>query len=746
MWFVKRLRSNDAPIILDDFQRFKDDPAARAFIVRLIEATAPNTRWIISSRETPDVPLGTWISRGWMMLPITGADLAFTVEEARDLAASLGLAVPESDLQTIVADAEGWPLVVRLTLDAWQRSPALPPVRIRTRDDLFEFLETQVWQRTSVADQRLLLAVAMVDRAQPTLFEAAGFERSGSSLDAIARRSPLLRRLSEREFRLHELFRRFILERHGDEVERRAVLTQLVSTLVQYGQISDALSVSMRALAHDLVVATLGECGAQLVDEGQRAVVEAALRSLPKFLHDSPVVLAVRGYLHAANGDVKVAEDEMRAVSAELLPPALSRALCFRHSYLALQRGAPDVAKADLVRYLEDQDFSVRAEALAQSALGMAMKGESTDARSLVVRLLPLLDVVPLDLRGRLYGILANAEFFLNNYGEAEKYALTAVEFATKLENQIVLRMAYATLASTSSWMYADSSMSAGYGEKWLELARTGGNRADHARALVKGIAMSADRGEDDRYAELLAELRRLMVKPDPRFDVPLRWAMVIHEVGHGRSRDAAILMSQCVVAPEMTTSRDFADALTGLCWAMAGEESQAVEYLDSPTLRVAPTMYDGYIGVNAAAYRALAWWVLGKTRMATRMQPVIPREVPESLAAVVSCIRSICSTPMSVMTSNKLELCLSPLRAFEMEGQARFLRAAFRPSTSKILTPTQLNILREVRAGKTTQAIAEKLRRSPRTVEWHVEEACKVLGCEGRFAAAVYAEERGWL
>jgi ATP/maltotriose-dependent transcriptional regulator MalT len=746
LWLSRRLRNTGAPIVFDDFQRFGDDPSARAFIVRLIEATAPQTRWIIASRDTPDLPLGTWISRRWMMLPITGADLAFTPDEVRELAASLHLSISDADLATIVDDAEGWPLVIRLTLDAWQRSPALPPVRIRTRDDLFEFLESQVWSATPSGHRRLLLAAALLDRAQPALLEAAGFERPAALLDGIARRSPLVRRISRNEFRLHELFRRFILDRHSDERERRGLLTQLVAASTRYGQLSEALAIAVRAGAHDLVVTTLGELGVQLIDEGQRMAVEFALRSLPLVDHHAPIVLAVRAYLHAANGDVKVAEDELRAVPSADLPLPLARAVCFRHADLAIRRGATDIACADVRAYLDDRDLGVRAEAIVQSALALSMKGEAVESRSLLKRALPLLEAVPIDLRGRLYAGVANAEFFLSDYPEAERHALTAVEFASQVENQVVLRTAYSTLSSAATWMYADTSVASDYVERWLALARQSGDRSDLARALATAVGLSADRGDDERYAMLLGELRRLTIKPDPRFDVPLRWAMAIHEVGSGRPRDAAQIMSQCVVGENFPTLRDFADSLTGLCWAMAGEEARAAECLGTPFLKIAVTSYDGYISVNAAAYRALAWWILGKSRVANRLQPIIPRDMPESLAAVVAAIRSICSTPPATMTPQKLELCIAPLRAFEQEGQVRFLRAAYRPPAATSLTRTQLAILREVRTGKSTQEIAEKIHRSPRTVDWHLDEACKKLGCSGRAAAAHYAAEQGWL
>jgi LuxR family maltose regulon positive regulatory protein len=744
IWLTRRLRGNDDVIVLDDFQRFNDDAAARRFAIALVNATAPQTRWVIASRDTPDLPFGTWIAHGWCGLPISSADLAFSVDETRELAAALGLTISEPDLEAIVKDAEGWPLVVRLVLDAWTRSPARPPVRIRTRSVLFDFIDSQVWSGTSAVDRRLLLAAALVDHARPSLFEAAGIERPGSTLEAIARRVPLLRRNAENEYRLHELLREFIIERHAEDTERVDLLERLTSAYALYGQHTDAIAIALRGNAFDLVLRLLGEHATSIIDEGQGAIVAQALRSLPQPQQKAPIALAARAYLHASRGDVKVAEDELRDLDTQRLPIGLARAVRFRRATLTLARGeAVALALDDVAPYRDDENTSVRAEANALAAVAHARRGESAEARSALELIRPLLEIVPIDMRGPLYARIAIVRFYLGDYSGCERDALIAVEFATNIENNAVLRRGYSVLSTVAQVIYADSNIAHGYAQRWLEAARECGDRSDHARALATNIALAAERGHDESYELLLAEFRRTQHQLAPDQDILLRWARVLYEVGQGHTRDAAQLMIQYTSDTAAPDSAALFRSLSGLLLAMAGSDEYAARMLQAESLRAALTPHQGTNMLLAASYTALAWWVLGKTRHANQVLPVIPPSTPESAVQVLQVIRSICASPQASMTSQKMDDLMGPLRALDLGGHARFLRRAYRLPEMRTLTPTEIDVLREVRLGKTSQAIAIERGNSARTVEGHIGSACRKLGCSGRMAAVYAAVER---
>lgn len=745
-WLAKRLRNIDEPILLDDFQRINADPAVRSFVLSLIQATVPHTRWVIACRETPELPFGTWIAMNLMALPTVAADLAFTLEDARSLAEAMSVVIDDAALATIVHETEGWPLAVRLALGAWERAPALPPVRIRTRDVLFQFIESQVWAETGTADRRLLLAAAVIPFARPSLLQAAGFDEPGRTLDSLARRFPLLRRISNDEYRLHELFREFVLER-DDEAQRAELVAQLTRAYEQTGHPSEALETAIRGNAHDLVVAVLESSGVHLIDDGRRVVVARALASLPPLYRNHAPALAIRGYLRAAEGNTAVAESDLRAVPKQHLAHPLAAAVALKHANLAMVRGDVATSLADVEPYVNDPDVRIRAEALVQSAALQAMSDEPAAAYEALADVVELLDALPSDVRARMHVAIAYTQTYLHEYSRAEHNALVAVEFATENENIAILQSAFSRLYVTAMWLHADISVAAGYADRWLEFAREGGERANLAYALISSIGLSAERGHYDRYRDLLDEFRRLRFPLPPRHDIPLRWSRALVDVAQGRVRDAALMMSHVQLSDESTESVAFVRSFSGLLWAMAGEEDRAAELLAAPPLQLATrARHEEQYDLYASAYRALGWWTIGRGKMAQRALRVERSDTPERDRAIVSVIRSICFSPLATMTQRKLDLLTAPLLALDLAGHVRFLQMSFMPQSATNLTRAELEILRALRGGGSTMEIAARMGRSPRTVDWHIDAVCRKIGCSGRAAALAFAVDQGWL
>jgi ATP/maltotriose-dependent transcriptional regulator MalT len=746
-WLAKRLRNIDEPILLDDFQRINADPAVLAFVVSLIEATVPHTRWAIACRETPELPFGTWIASNFMTLPTIESDLAFTIEDARSLAVATNVRIEDASLAAIVEDAEGWPLVVRLALGAWERAPALPPVRIRTREVLFQFLEAQVWSKARPEDRRLLVAAAVTPFARPELLEAAGFVEPGRALDALAHRLPLLRRTADDEYRLHELFREFVLERDDDPKQRNELVALLANAYADIGYPAEALDTAIRGNAQSLVVALLEASGVQLIDDGRRGVVARALASLPPLYRGQPVALAIRGYLRAAEGNTSVAEADLRAVPKEQLAHALAAEITLKQANLAMVRGDITTSLSDVQPYLEDDDDRIRAEALVQASALHAMLGQSAAAHKMLSTVFDLLDGIPIDVRARLYVAIAYTQTYLHEYSRAENNALMAVEFATQNENLAMLQSAYSRLYVIAMSLHPDISVASGYADRWLAVAREGGERANLAFALITAIGLSAERGRYDEYRGLLDEFRRLRFPLPPRHDVPLRWARALVDVAQGRVRDAAQMMSQVPLTDENSESAAFVRSFSGLLWAMDGDEERAAELLTAPPLQLADGAYhEDQYDLYATAYRALGWWTIGRAKMAQRALRAERPDTPERDRSIISVIRTICFSPFATMTQHKLDLLTAPLLALDLSGHVSFMQAAFTPQSAAHLTRSELDILKALRGGGSTMEIAARLGRSPRTVDWHIDAVCRKIGCSGRAAALAFAVDHGWV
>ncbi len=154
-WLVSRLREFSGALIIDDLHRAADERVARV-LAATVAATHGQMRWIVASRESPPFPMGSWIARGWMGLPITGDDLAFTAPEAGALASSLGIDITNDALDAIVEETLGWPIGVRLALSLVSRNRGIGQTRMQTRGALFALIEDEVWNPLEVELRELV--------------------------------------------------------------------------------------------------------------------------------------------------------------------------------------------------------------------------------------------------------------------------------------------------------------------------------------------------------------------------------------------------------------------------------------------------------------------------------------------------------------------------------------------------------------------------------------------------------------
>lgn len=747
-WVSARLRDVDVPIVLDDFQKLNAIPSVRIFFERVIESTVPRTRWIIASRELPDLPVGTWMAHGLMALPLSTADLAFTLGEATALAEALGVSIGTADLEAIIDDAEGWPLVVRLALGAWERTQALIPLRIRTQPVLHDFIESQVWSEVDPDDHRLLLAAALLEYVTPGLLGEVGFEGAAQRLDRLHRRIPLLQLRSTGQYRLHDTFRDFILERHADKATKNELVLSTVGALVRFGAYARAIELAVHSHAWEIAFDLLGTHGSALVAAGERSTVSSALAGLPRQLRERPIAIALRGILHASDGANLVAESDLRAaVESTLLPRALRTRSQLLLAQFAINRGKPNDAVIVLTKALaSDLDETEYLEALTMTAGAYAAAGDTTHAQEFIARSLERLDSVGSEARGRALGRLAFSALYIGDYGAAESRAAEAVEIAEANGVPSLAARGYSVLQAVATMVHTDTSMAAHYARAWAAAGKESGEKATHSLGLVSLVMVSADRGDDEQYETAVAELR-LHGPPSARHTLPLRIARVFHEAGAGRFREAATALTTIATDGLSSSGRAVVDSLLGVLYATADEHDRAEALLRRPNLSLAVEDLESRRFMEySSVYRSLGLWLLGRAKVAQRSLGPQARDLPEQDILVLAVMRSICTTPRATMTHKKLDLLTAPLVAVELDGIARFLRALFRPAASELLTRTELDVLRELRRGGTTAEIADRLGRSPKTVNWHIDGACRKIGCSGRGEALAYAIDRGWL
>lgn len=743
-WVVRHLRSADAPIVLDDFHTINDRPELVRFIERVITATIPHVRWVIASRETPRLPVGTWVAHG-MAMPIVGEDLAFSTKESIELAAALGISIGAQEIRTICTEAEGWPLVIRLALGAWERTRSIVPLRIRTRSVLYDFLEEQVWSYLTEDDRCLLFAAAALRDTRPAFLSRVGYPDAGPALDRLGRKLPLD---GGRTFRLHDVIREFVLERHAQASLERELLASAIDAYVAAGEVHRALEVAVQRGVPSGVRELLAQHACDLLDAGYRPIVAAAVAAIKGAYAGDSVLIALRSLIQHAEGNDAAAEAGfVSALNAGDLPPDLESAVGIPLAELYLKRG--DAAAA--LRLSEPRiarGGRYRLDWLGLSAAAFALAAVADLAAERIAAAMLDLGAAKAGERARHLLRLSFAYFYLGDVARAETFAHDAAELADTHGRPSIAARAFSILYSVATTIHADGLMALQYARQWSRFAEEAGEKSTLALGLVAVLAVAAEMGDDATFEEAAARLRPLRAITAGRHQVPLRYARAVYQIGQGNLRNAILAIATLDGAVCTNAQRAFRDAMLGMLYVANGERDVAEALLRKVALGLAGTGSDfesrQYFAFSAG-YRALGLWMLGRQSEAQRSFAMHTAEgLGERDTLTLGAMRAICCTAKGALTGAKLDEICAPLTASGLDGFARLCRTLIRPAGSGSLTRTELAVLAEYRRGSSTAEIASRLNRSPKTLYNHIDSASRKLGVSGRAALLSVVVDQG--
>lgn len=742
-WLASRLRDHASLIVLEDFQNINRQVGARSLIERLINETLPKTRWVIASRETPDLPIAIWIANNQARLPILAHDLAFTVEEAAELAAAMDLDVRRETIENVSKHTEGWPIVVQLVLTTWDRESDIDDLDFRTRDVSFDFIASRIWNDTDEDEQRILLAAAVMPVVRAEVLELAGFPAARHQLDQVAKHIPLLRQTKTNEYRLHDLFRDFIIERH--EHQAGFLIELLTKAYEATGDHQQALEIATRNARRELVAPLLIASGIKLIEMGQRALVNQALLTLSTSDRQRPVFRALQSFIAAYEGEISGPLSQLRTIVLAELPPHIWGPVIVRASALAENNGDLEAATTFNDMLLVSDDVNLRVQGLGRMGAALGRAGDVPRAVEMRDEILGLIDYVALEQRGEVYTNLARICLASDDIGDAYQYALLANELSEFATDSLAKQVALSTLFRVVN-IRGDVDDALGYLAAWLGLIRDRSDFTHYTYALSLGLLAASNSGNITLFDQLWDELQRSRL---PLADTAVAFvgvARVLNLVSRHAITDAIVVCESTLKKVKTTNDKVQFSSLLSLLYCIDDNQERARAILDVPHLQAAPTPIERDKVAQAAGFRALAWWIVDKPLKAQQ-------EINEAVPAVSSAsklfnatVRGVCSAQRSSMTHEKMAMLTSALRAAGHQGLADLIDASFVEQTKKKPTPSQLAILRELYIGGTSDEIARRLGKKPKTIDRAIADVCRLIGCSGRGAAVVYAIEHGWL
>ena len=274
-------------IVLDDVHAVKSETSLRS-IGHAIKRLPPNARLLVSTRSDPAISLARLRARH-ALTEIRARELAFTVEETRDLMLHEDIALSPSSVELLTERTEGWPAGCYLAA-LWLRD-------LDSRDDgvqafagsnrhVADYLGEEVLAALAPETKDFLVRTSALGRFTPELCDAVlGREDSAVLLAELSHSNQFLVALDAHGewYRYHHLFGELLQLELGRE-DARALHLGAAAWCRAQGLIEDAVEHAFAAGDGETVAQLLVEHDREFVWGGQITQFLAWLRRLPSEL------------------------------------------------------------------------------------------------------------------------------------------------------------------------------------------------------------------------------------------------------------------------------------------------------------------------------------------------------------------------------------------------------------------------------------------------------------------------------
>jgi DNA-binding CsgD family transcriptional regulator len=753
-WLVSRLREFSGTLIIDDFHRAADERVAR-LLSATISATHGQMRWIVASRESPPFPMGSWIARGWMGLPIISDDLGFTAGEAAALAASLGIDVSSDALTAIVEDTLGWPIGVRLALSLVSRNRGIGQTRVQTRGALFALIEDEVWKPLETDLRELIAAAVLMPTPGLTTLEAAGFTEARVAMARVFAKVPFINAVDDDVFAIHDLFREFVATQTSKEPANRIGAAERMGTaLVASGSPADGLRLLIEANDVAGVSNTLGSYALELLETGERSAVNAAVTFLSDHgLNDSGIVLAIRGILAFSDGSISNSTNLFVRALERDAPPAIraeiSRRLAVNYANRRMLREALETLKPlelDPSLPLEEQ-LEIKAMSTAFLAAEGLQERDAIDG--LIASVEGQMWSVRPSVQTRLLQRLSTAAYYNSSFEKAESLAQDAALLASDLGMDRVAALAYGTLYSIAAIVDPDATRSRFFSRSQAAAAERAADSALRVYALrVQYIiaALDVDEGEANAIESLLSTLVDSRAYREAAIFREARALLYLASGDLAKAEGTLRSMPMAALAP---SERVRCESLLLLIVLLRGKRSEAAAAFERGLLSEAPSAISSRTEMAYAyAYRGVAYWALDRPAQARKAFEFNTLTLPPRDELLLGAFKTLSLMQHPLPNSSAINDLYDTLADAGFRAYGELLKQLAKLDANDVeLSAAELETLREFdRFGGRAADVAKALGKSKFTVQNQIQSAIKKLGCSGRAEALAYARQRGWL
>lgn len=760
MWMHSHIKSFRGVIAIDDLQIAQDDRDVTRFLSSLIERTKGRVQWIIASRSTVGLPIGTWLAYGDSDLAIDEHDLKFTVEEAKEAARAFKLGVRDEELYELIHLTEGWATAMSFALRSSTRSVDLRNISAMTREMIYRYLAEQVYHTLADDERDFLEAAALLSEIDVETMVAAGYDRAAGMIEDLRQRVSFIHEQTPGVYRLHDLFREFVLHQLSlkGEAHAREARTRIAGVLRDRALFDRALRLYADASSFDDALRLMDEHGVELLAKGHADVLIATIDTLDReHRQNSHVVLRLSGLFDIAAGRFEEGERAiLRAIRGSEHEPQ-SAELLLRVAASRVNRGE-DVA-ALLSEAVADEKFPAvpRLEAQAMLAVLAARSGNRTAATAHLACVADnLADVHDEAIRARVLQRLGVTHLELGELLTAKELLQKASEAATNMNLWSQASRAYNALSAVSMFGENDTTLCLWYAQQAASAATKAGDYYDLQASLLHILSIETQRGNVERAMQVerqLAEFR----SNDPYRAIHIAASQAHRRAWNGEFAEAHRLFASVKARISYPPDRALAYAMDALVLSLDSQPRDSAVAVEDALAAIDASA--GQSGLGSALFEAatlfcaLAESLAGRHTAASRILRRQPMSAHRSMASLREAVSALGRVARSKTYSDDIAARADLLRGDGFGSYARYLHLAERriqdghePSESVKLTPSELRILRLLAAGMAPKDVAAEMGRSVYTIQTHIQNLIEKLGCHGRTEAIAAARRIGLL
>jgi LuxR family maltose regulon positive regulatory protein len=519
-------------IVVDDLHEVKSEASLRS-VARAIELLPANARVLASTRADPAFGLARLRARR-ALTEIRSRELAFTVDEARELIAHERIELSDESIELLVGRTEGWPAGLYLAA-LWLRDVEQPDEAVEgfagSARNVGDYLTDEVLSGLALKTREFLMRTSVLGRFTPDLCDAvlgpadtaavrAGLWRSNMFLVALDARGEW--------YRYHHLFGDVLQLELGREVTRE-LRRRAADWCRAHGLAEEAIEFAAAAGDAEMVAELLVEHHLEFIWGGRLVQFLSWVRRIPPELLVQHPLLPASGAAAAAllaRPEVEVRRllglaEHTRREQPELWTPYVEAAVHVTQSETiehgdvtaAVEHGRRAVAAAR-----EGADV-LTVGTLASLAQALYFAGDLAEARMTLMHAVERPDAteVPDGYVGSL-GLLALLDAEQGRTERAEAWADQAITFARQRfqANSWVASLAHLglALACAATGRMDEAEREALRGER---LRRSPQPSVGHAHALLVLAQVRVARSRLAPAARDLARAQRAIGEfPDP--------------------------------------------------------------------------------------------------------------------------------------------------------------------------------------------------------------------------------------